>query len=155
VQLLLKKGADVNIANVVGMTPLHTACYHNNHSDVVVILLDIVTDINAKTNVNQTALYLASAQGNTAVVEHLLHRGADINTAKENGWTPLHAACKNGHRDAAAQLLDAGSDIKAKDATGQTSLYLTCSQGHEGIVELLLGPMLPYVTMAIPHCKLL
>ena len=55
-------------------------------------LLQDLCELNAKTNMNQTALHLAVHQGSTKIVERLVGYGADLNVPDSDGDTLLHIA---------------------------------------------------------------
>ena len=59
-QLLLDKGADLNVPNADGQTPLHMAAYHAKY-EVMEWLLGRGADLDAKTNVRPPAAASASA----------------------------------------------------------------------------------------------
>ncbi|EXM12345.1 hypothetical protein FOTG_19154, partial [Fusarium oxysporum f. sp. vasinfectum 25433] len=52
-------------------------------------LLDQGVQINARNDDGDTALYLASAAGCTAIVQRLLEKGADVNGRGHSGRVPL------------------------------------------------------------------
>merc|ERR1712051_303551 len=58
-------------------------------------------DLNAKTNGDETAFYLAFVHGHSDVVKILMENaGIDLNLDREyafRGWTVFHEACKRGH----------------------------------------------------------
>jgi len=74
---LLEKGADV-LAKDKGNTPLHSACYYGL-AEVVMVLLEMEADVDAKTNVGSTPLYGAYYYyGKTEVAMTLLNNCADV-----------------------------------------------------------------------------
>ena len=74
-ELLIAKGADVNIKDNNGRTPLHVACLLG-HKDAVELLIAKSADISVKDNKEQTALSLAKEQGHEEIVELLRKHGA-------------------------------------------------------------------------------
>ena len=76
VNSLLAKGADPNIRDEYGYTPLILAA-SEGRSDMVRQLIDKGADVNARTASNWTALLWASSMGYSDVVKLLLERGAD------------------------------------------------------------------------------
>ena len=75
VRLLLGKGADVNMADADGWTPIHWAA-HRGHIEVVRILLDRGADPNSEDGSKCTPLHWAAFYGHKKVVQLLLRRGA-------------------------------------------------------------------------------
>uniref|UniRef100_A0ABD2WLM6 Uncharacterized protein n=1 Tax=Trichogramma kaykai TaxID=54128 RepID=A0ABD2WLM6_9HYME len=90
VELLLKKGADPNLANNEGLTPLHMICKKNveelycDVNDLVELFLRMSNDrhqilqVNAYDEKGRTPLQLAVANLKPDVVRALLNYGADI-----------------------------------------------------------------------------
>jgi len=98
VEMLLGKGADVNLACTVGGgTPLHIAS-QNGHVEVVKLLLHTGADGNkACGRSGDTPLYAAAWNGNVGVVEVLLGRGAEPDKSRtDTGGTPLYVASSMG-----------------------------------------------------------
>ena len=64
---------------------------------MIQLLLNKGADINAQGGYYDSALQIASFQGNEAVIRLLLNEGADANTSSSDGLTALHIAAANGH----------------------------------------------------------
>lgn len=79
---LIRLGADVNIANFHGLTPLLTAALAD-WPEVIQFLVDAGADLEYSYR-GDTALVLASQRGHSEVVKILLELGADINIRKRN-----------------------------------------------------------------------
>ena len=75
VELLIAKGADIDIQNSSGRTPVHEACV-TGRKDVVELLIAKDASINARDDKGQTALSLAKGKGHEEVVELLKKHGA-------------------------------------------------------------------------------
>ncbi|KAH9959779.1 ankyrin repeat-containing domain protein, partial [Russula dissimulans] len=79
VRILLNHGADVNAEGRWG-SPLRlcSAC-DGGHSEIVIeLLLEYGANINARTAINDTPLFMASRSGVLESVQILLRRGADV-----------------------------------------------------------------------------
>ncbi|XP_063924346.1 uncharacterized protein LOC135138325 [Zophobas morio] len=85
-----------------------------------------------------TALMVASANGHTAIVEHLLQLGSKVNCADQNGQTPLYAACSNGHEEIVECLMKSGAEINRANYHGLTPLYVAAKNDHQKVVVCLL-----------------
>jgi hypothetical protein len=75
VRLLLEHGADTNVQNQIGRTPLHRASMIGA-LEVVRLLLEHGADVEAKNNVGETALQEAADMEHDEVVELLREHGA-------------------------------------------------------------------------------
>ncbi|WP_161493781.1 ankyrin repeat domain-containing protein [Nitrosospira lacus] len=139
VKILLARGADPNLADNVGQTPLILASASRN-IDIVRALLDKGADANARDAKGSTALMGASRAETDAVelLRALLEKHADVNAKDNNGLTALMLAAANGPVQNVGTLLDAGADLHAKDAEGSTALMLAVSYGRVEIVQTLL-----------------
>jgi ankyrin repeat protein len=74
VDLLIRNGADVNMAFADGRTPLCCAV-ESGHSDVVALLIALGANVNAEAN-GRTALKVARKRGNQGIIDLLLEHGA-------------------------------------------------------------------------------
>ena len=101
VQLLLKNGANPNIPDVEGLTPLAWAVIQLNrdkpgmpekYEAIVKLLVASGADVHARAGNGVTVLHQAAGGGNPAIVRYLLANGAfsDINAegSKDKGRTP-------------------------------------------------------------------
>ncbi|MBN1799180.1 MAG: ankyrin repeat domain-containing protein, partial [Spirochaetales bacterium] len=95
-------------------------------------------DVNAKSDTNRTALFLASGNGHTEVVKLLIETGADVNiadTVLES--TAIHVAANMGYLEIVGLLIKNGADIDPVDKDGKTPLMLASLKGFHEIVRLL------------------
>jgi ankyrin repeat protein len=101
---LLDNGADINIADGGGQTPLHWASITGNSSIARKLLDKGVADVNAVSGQGFTALMLAAQGGAGEVVNALVEKGADQTKTCPDGKTAGEYAKEAGHKEIAAQL---------------------------------------------------
>jgi ankyrin repeat protein len=94
-QLLLDKGADINVRNFSKQTPLHSAIYKGN-KEIVEILLQNRADITGKDFWGDTPLHLAVRGNSKEIVKLLLNNGAEVNIQNNEGKNPLDYAREYG-----------------------------------------------------------
>ncbi len=145
-KLLIDKGADVNLAQDSGTSPLDlAACY--GLKDIAELLIEHGVDINRKDNktgwsslmcavfyrhydmveyliskgayTGDYPLFYAVCTGNTDEIKSLLNKRT-VNSRAFNNQTPLHFACK---KEVAELLFYAGADISAIDDENMTPLH--------------------------------
>lgn len=138
VKLLLEFGADANVTNNFGHTPLILTST-GGHKEIVKLLLDHGANVNATNNKGYTALWWASFFGYKEIVALLLNCGADVNISYDNGETALTLASSKGHKEIVKLLLDSGSDVKAANIIGNTALIKASGKDQKKIVKHLLN----------------
>ncbi len=138
VELLLSNGADVDIKDGNGDTPLTIASFRGK-SDLAKLLIDAGADVSEKNNRDFTALMLASQSASIELVKILLDAGADVDADRPRGGTALSVASDKGLVEVAEVLLDHGADINFQDAAGGlTPLHLAAYMGKAEMVEFLV-----------------
>ncbi|XP_023314855.1 serine/threonine-protein phosphatase 6 regulatory ankyrin repeat subunit A-like [Trichogramma pretiosum] len=148
VELLLRQGADPNVADAEGFTTLHLICKLDpNFAERFFAICDEVARevrLDARDKLGRTALHVA--RGKT-LIELLLRRGADPNAADEEGSTPLHILCRDSRDknfDYAKRLLEVSEEIgrpllvNARDKNGWTPLHLALDGSRKNLVDWLL-----------------
>ena len=142
VQLLVDCGADVNVLNGDGQTPLHTAADGKKDCPkLCFILLKHNAKIDAVDKDGNQPLHLAWKRGHTKTSHLLLSNGADVNALNEDGQTLLHTAA-GGWKDypeLCSILLKHNAKIDAVDKDGNQPLHLAWKRGHTKTSRLLLS----------------
>ena len=135
VTFLLDHGADPNIPNKNGLTPLEHACGRDKANALVLaqLLLAKGALVNATNAGTIEPLDWAITTDNLELVKLLLDHGALIQESY------LATAADRGDTDIAETLIAAGADVNAKDKGGNTALHAAAWSGHEDIVKLLLS----------------
>ena len=123
VEILLKRGADVNVRDDNGLTPLHYAVRYS--IGAVEILLKYGADVNAQDDHGDTPLHCAvDSMDSIGAVEILLKRGANVDAQDDDGRTPLHYAVGTWlDFETAEVLLKYGANVNAQDDDGYTPLH--------------------------------
>ena len=93
VKRLLEAGADPNLSDHYGWTPLLSAC-QAEHVEVVRLLVENGAQVDIPNALGVTALSLAAVLDNPEMVSILLSHGADPTLADEDGKTPQTQAEK-------------------------------------------------------------
>jgi ankyrin repeat protein len=91
INVLLHYGADVNIEDKDGRTPLNYLINYN-YFDMIDILVSFNVDINKPNRYGQTPLHTVSVEGRVEIVKDLLERGADYTLRDNKDRTPKDLA---------------------------------------------------------------
>uniref|UniRef100_A0ABD2WH97 Uncharacterized protein n=1 Tax=Trichogramma kaykai TaxID=54128 RepID=A0ABD2WH97_9HYME len=154
VEALLRAGADPNLANEHGYTPLHFICQDNPLVNGIFLdrVLELFLEVNhdmrqtvrmdARDKRGRTPLGLALGSGYWQVVKILLRNGADPNAVldTDHGFTPLHWICKRG-MPSLSTFMEVCDDnqltlqIDARDRMGNTPLHWALLNGEISNIE--------------------
>uniref|UniRef100_A0ABD2WIX1 Uncharacterized protein n=1 Tax=Trichogramma kaykai TaxID=54128 RepID=A0ABD2WIX1_9HYME len=152
IEILLRNGADPNLAAADGFTPLHIIrdTYSDNNAMMkmffnIIDELNLTVQVNAQNNEGDTPLNLALICGCDKAMELLLERGADINVTNERGWTALHVICSRYNKTDGLKIFfkitqdeHRSVQINAQDNEGNTSLHLALKSRNDEAMKLLL-----------------
>jgi ankyrin repeat protein len=139
VQLLLDKGAAVNVAELAkGQTALMWAAAEG-HSDVVKALIDHGADIKAASKAGFNALVFSTLKDDVKSVGYELKAGADPNYALPSGAKILAMAAAGKHEAAASVLIAGGADYKATDKAGNALIHVAAQAGDLQLVKEMLA----------------
>jgi ankyrin repeat protein len=115
-------GADVNVAQGDGTTPLHWAVYKVD-ADLVRALLERGAKPDVINNYGSSPLAEAVKVANARLVEMLLNAGSNVEEPNQEGQTALMLAARAGSLDVAELLVRHGADVNAREKwRGQTAL---------------------------------
>ena len=98
VQLLLAKGASIEVTNCYNETPLHYAA-SKGCTSIVELLLSKGASVEARGDDGDTPLHDAAKRGHTGIVKLLLSNGASITAVNKAKKTPLDLAKRKRHTD--------------------------------------------------------
>lgn len=141
VELLVKRGANVNAQNKFNYTPLHKAAFNfvedkrkeNDMKKIMSLLISKKANADAQDKNGNTPLMTAVQK--IAPTKLLIEGGANVTMSNKNGETALMYAAKGGllkvvlgfpvtgpYTDAAKLLISKGADVNSQDVFGKTAL---------------------------------
>ncbi|CAB0034297.1 unnamed protein product [Trichogramma brassicae] len=122
VEPLLKAGADPNLPDIKGTTPLHIICnYHRDEDDLALTLFELSDAkyqplrVDSQDRLGRTPLHEALYNGHKKVAALLLKRGADATVAQSDGTTALHIVAKLSRDDEVDYNVDSLIEIIIKN----------------------------------------
>ncbi|KKP03785.1 hypothetical protein THAR02_04115 [Trichoderma harzianum] len=133
VQLLLEKGASVDVQGREGTAPIHCAA-RTGHLEMVEMLLEFGANIDIADGYGNTALHEAALNRSADIFETLCKRGCQKRRNK-HGRAAIHIAAMRGLSSAIRHL---GDYANSKDSQKKTPLYLAVEFGHKDFVHQLL-----------------
>jgi len=146
IQLLLSKGADVNLAGHGGGTPLMWAAGHAKTSDILNMLLKKdaniqAVDDNGVSVLDKAVFGVVSKQTSMKGFKFLVSQGLDVNRSrqkgKNTGYTVLMVAARWNHVELAKYLISKSADVNAKAKIGDSPLSIAMEEKHEKMISLL------------------
>lgn len=134
---MLDAGAQMDVRDVNGRTPLEAAVEHQAHACIHLLLVR-----GAEPNVLGAAnglspLHKAAWGGKDGIVRMLLLHGADINLRARDGSTALHFAVAANQYDVVKLLLDRHAKTGIADNMGEVPLTYAEGAGLDDIAQLL------------------
>ena len=134
VKMLIDKGANVNIQNYLGSTPLHVACMDFN-VNIVNILIENGANINIQNNEGQAPLHYT--HGNYKLSNILIENGANVDIQTNTGLTPLMQAVYWDHYATTKLLLENGANLQLRNNMGRTVFNIALDYNRTKIFEIL------------------
>jgi len=132
VKLLVKHGADINVVDSDGNTPLALTAF-KGWLEIVHFLIENGADVNIKNDNGDTALHMvARGYGGYEDIfwyqtfNVLADKIRNVDARNKDEETPLHIVAEWGFLDGVKTLIKRGANIKLKDAYGYTPLHCAC-----------------------------
>jgi ankyrin repeat protein len=135
---IVERGANTEVTNISGETPLFIAVKANAASTVRA-LLESGALLTGRDSLGNTALHTAVRSNAAQAAEALLDAKINIDAYNLYGQTPLHDAVRLGSYDAQVILVRRGANIEVRDNEGNTPLLLTVRMGAFRSAEHLIA----------------
>merc|ERR1712123_198476 len=164
VKVLLGRGADIDTANVDGLTALHQACIDDN-LDMVEFLVANGADVNRGDNEGWTPLHATASCGFLSIAKFLLEHGANVAAVSNDGELAIDISESDEMEDLLQKEIDV-RQINCEDArnreeqcmlddardwlnlgkygdsphhkTGATALHVASAKGYIKVINLLI-----------------
>jgi len=120
VKQLISKGADINLRNSTGSTPLHY--FATKNKEICRYLIQKGANIEAEDFENQTPVFSAVKAGNIETTQYFINSNVNINHTDRYGKSLLHVA-DFSNETVTNLLIKKGLDINACDKKCQTPLF--------------------------------
>ncbi|CAB0035784.1 unnamed protein product, partial [Trichogramma brassicae] len=154
-ELLLRRGADLNLTNNKGLTPMHVIEMYSS-CNLSKMLFNVSGDIRHEAQIDvrdkngNSPLHWALYRLRKPTAEMLLRNGANVNLTNDEGSTPLHIICqlknKGYHDYRLAELFFKVTDeinqlvqVDVQDNEGRTPLQYAVASLMPNTVDLLLN----------------
>ncbi|MBM9538543.1 ankyrin repeat domain-containing protein [Desulfobulbus alkaliphilus] len=125
-----------------GSRRLHRASAGGQEA-LVELFLDLVVDVNAQNQNQETPLHLAAYRGSLEVVSKLLAAGADPNLTDRHGTAPMHIAMDRHDLPLFRLLVDHEADPDLSNRRGLTPLMQTMDSAQaEPVIALAMAKVL-------------
>ena len=124
-----------------GWTLLHHACFRNDGSPLIPLLLahpDI--DVNVKNTKGETPFHIACRHGSASCVREMLRDSrVKVNELNNDGYTPLFWAAYHGHIEVIKWLIASGRrmDLGKPEEGERGAIWVAMKRGRTGVVTLL------------------
>jgi ankyrin repeat protein len=132
-RILVKNGADLEVTDAQGHTPLLKALLARN-TIIAEYLLKSGATLDPDTALHETAR-LGSADRD--VIGFLLRQGAILDNTDADGNTPLHSAILHDQRVVAKYLIIRGANLDIRNRAGMSPLALAIERKNRDIERIL------------------
>jgi ankyrin repeat protein len=139
VKVLFLNGADPNITDNKGVTPLHVAA-KEGFIDIAEVLLQYENaDINVVDLDLMTPLHYAARHNKLEMMKFLLRKGADIQSQDRDSHTPLLKSVVYGNLPITDLLIKEGANPDDVDREGKSMVFIAAQENQSEILDCLIS----------------
>ncbi|WP_020004695.1 ankyrin repeat domain-containing protein [Brachyspira innocens] len=144
VKFLVEKGADINLEDGYGYTPLIIAMKYRNIG-LAKDIIDLKPDLNAicsATGDTPLTYLVREVWFGTDACYYMIKNGADVNKKNDNGDTPLIVAVENviGSYGMLGVIINMGADYNIKNKEGKTAMDIVIEEDDKVALHHLNNP---------------
>ncbi len=141
VELLLSKGADVNIKDHASNTPLNHAAKNSNSLEIIELLLAKGADVNQRGYKGKTALFQATEYNKIENVEYLCLKDAKVDIEETDEMvTPVHVAAQDNNTSILEMLFEASCpDMNVLTTFSATPLHFAARTNAKEAAAYLIS----------------
>ena len=131
IRFLIQSGADMNVQDANGCTPLVFAA-QNNQINAVIFLWKSDADMSVTDTSGDSAHHWAAYKGLSELMGLLYHIDPHaVNKTDNFGQSPVHLAAMRGNEDVLQFLIEeCRADVSVRDRNGHTPLELAIKKSH-------------------------
>lgn len=137
-QKLLNEGANHQVRDKTGATPLIIAAYWGRQ-DLVKLLLEHGADVDVEDDRGHSPWGDAIYRGHVEIVKILVHESNVDGLRNQQGQSPLMMAVTNCKLEIVKYLLEIGADIDAVDDKGNTALVYAGTKRLWSVAQMLMA----------------
>ena len=136
-KILIEKGANIELKDRYGYTPLEVAV-HNGHISIVKLLIEKGSKINDQNGWKETPLHFALKRNKKEIIELLLQNGANMDLKNEDGKTPKDIAIESKDLELIVLFHEAEKKSKGQDISkAKPNDCIVCFNPRKGIFAFL------------------
>lgn len=136
-ELLVKKGADVNAVDVT-KTPILIIALKDGNNEIADFILENDVDLSVTDYMDNSAIHIAAENNFSSTIRLLAVNGASLDKKNKKGLTPLQIAIKTDSKGAIDTLIKNGADLNVRDALGNTLVNKALKQFNIELAEVLI-----------------
>ena len=129
IQILCKRGADVEAMCDQGLTPLQYAIFCEHPTVLIKALLTYKANVEALSKDMRSLLHDAAEVDGEEILLFFLDQGLDVHAEAAHGFTPLHVAAARDRVENVRILLEYGAHVDALAHDGDTALHVAAVWG--------------------------
>jgi ankyrin repeat protein len=142
-QLLIESGADINVRDREGVSPLDNAAWLGSLDAVAILLAHGARLNDVEPETGATPINEAAYRGHTPVVQYLLQFKPDLGIPDRHGHTPLENAVRMRKEDSALLLLEAEAKEQRPPQFFERTMDAAIRKDEPALVEALLRHGVP------------
>lgn len=137
IEILLSKGADANLVDLKGNTPLHylAPVLKSSNARALENLILGKADLNGRNKAGKSPSLVAAFSQNLQGIKILFESGADKNATDNDGETVIFSFARQSNFNAALELVQLGVDISLPNKLTQTALEIKDIKGDTLLLQ--------------------